>query len=86
MTDATTTQTVVLATMETFNFTFTALGVDADDALRILSEAWRLHTAEYRLGGNRGEMDLVAEWGVTFTEMAVGHAARDGEVIFKEGA
>jgi hypothetical protein len=81
------TPTITIATLETRNFTFQAVGTDDAHALRILEVAWSKHAAQYSQIG-------VAPWdeisglfygngpeNVRFTTLPVGGATRDGERI-----
>lgn len=76
---------MILATVETPNFTFQALGDTKGHATDLLLKAWKVHVRQYGGPANvdtRMMRELVDGDEVTFTEIQVGTVTRDGETIY----
>lgn len=75
------TDPMCIATINTGHFDFTAVGVNANDAKRVLLEGWMEHCNQYP-DAERGLMtNLIAGGDVQFTFIGLGQCARDYEVI-----
>ncbi len=72
---------VYVATMETRNFTFTAVGEDEAQARAGIEEAWRVHCEQHA----RADKNYIDDCDITVLAMHVGSAYRDGEAIAHVG-
>lgn len=71
---------MILATLDTSHFTFTALGQDAADAMAALEAGWKAHARQYARAGS----PLLSFKTITETheiKITVGGCLRDGSVI-----
>lgn len=74
---------MILATLDTAHFTFTALGEDVAAATAALEAGWKAHADQYRRPGTSlPSFKAITEWhDLRFDEIAVGGCLRDGSVI-----
>lgn len=78
---------MILATVETRNFTFQALGETKGQAADLLLKAWKAHVRQYGGPSNVDShmmRELVADDEVTYTYIEVGTVTRDGETIYHQ--
>jgi hypothetical protein len=71
---------MIIATVETRNFTFQTLAASKSDATHQLLAAWRDHADQY--GADRRMMlEMLRDGEVNYVEIEVGQTLRDGEVL-----
>jgi hypothetical protein len=68
---------VYIAKLETRHFSFEAVGINEDEAMELMEEAWKKHCREYKRPNNWDEFKGDVE--ASFYE--VGTALRDGDII-----
>jgi hypothetical protein len=71
-------QPMILATLDTSNFNFVALGRDQAHAEQIMRRAWNAHRRDY--GRDVWTYDEISD-SVNFAEISVGTALRDGSPL-----
>lgn len=78
------TTTYVLATVETRNFSFTALGKDHQQCNVALENAWAKHARQ--TGADPAMMrEIIADGEVNYGDVGVGDVLRDGEMFLRWG-
>jgi hypothetical protein len=74
---------MILATVDTRNFTFTAVGNDRDHANKVLTAGWNAHVREY--GADPDMMThMIDDEEVNYTPLVVGQCRRDHEYLSGE--
>lgn len=74
---------IVIATLETSHFTFTATGTTRQEANNSLLEAWAKHAAQYSGADTRYALDAINDGEINYIEMPLGSTARDGSVLYR---
>jgi hypothetical protein len=72
---------IVIATVTTAHFEFTAVGRNATDAKAALQAGWMEHCNQYPEADTHFMNTLILGGDVAFLFIEPGHCARDGEVI-----
>ena len=74
---------MILATLDTSHFTFTALGQDAAGAAAAIEAGWKAHARQYgRAGSPLLSFKAITETHeIRFDKITVGGCLRDGSVI-----